>query len=155
MLCIRTHFQLITKATRITETSATLIDHVWVTSSENNISNYIMQIDIIDHFPLVSQFVRRHFFKPETVYINKRIITLSALEAFNNDISEVGWNDVLESSWPDKAFDVFFNIFYHLFQENFPNRKIKINTKKDRSPYVTTARRNSIKEKNKTGATGT
>lgn len=142
-------FPLITKATRVTDTSATLIDHIWVTRTENNINNYILQTDITDHFPVVSQFTSCYLHKPEPVYITKRTITQAALETFINDLSEVGWNDVFESNCPDRSYNLFFNKFNHLFQKNFPERKIRVNPKHDYSPYVTPALRNSIKERNR------
>lgn len=43
-------FPLITKSTRVTNTSATLIDHIWSTQIEDNVSNVIIQTDITDHF---------------------------------------------------------------------------------------------------------
>lgn len=46
---------LITRPTRITETSATLIDQVRVSRADNNVSNYVIHADITDHFPVISQ----------------------------------------------------------------------------------------------------
>ena len=43
----------------------------------------------------------------------------------------------------------FFHKFNNLFQKNFPERRICINIKKERSPHITLALRNSIKEKNR------
>lgn len=136
---------LITKATRVTNTSATLIDHIWVTKTENNINNCTLQLDITDHFPVVSQFSNHSSFNPETVYITKRTISQAALENFSNDLLGVRWDDVLESNYPDKSYDFVLNKFDHQFQKIFPKRRKRVNDKNDHSPYVTAALRNSIK----------
>ena len=49
-------FPLTTLPTRITDTSATIIDHIWSTYVENNVGNYVIKTDITDHFPVVSLF---------------------------------------------------------------------------------------------------
>lgn len=66
---------LTTKPTRVSETSATLIDHVWTSVAECNTGNYIVYTDITDHFPLISQFkLIKTNAKPPTS-IRKGIIT--------------------------------------------------------------------------------
>lgn len=53
-------FPSITKPTRVTNNTATLIDHIWSTQIEYNINNYVIQTDISDHFPTFSQFKFHH-----------------------------------------------------------------------------------------------
>ena len=45
-------FNSITKPTRVTDTSATLIDHIWSNDTLNNTSNGIVFTRISDHFPV-------------------------------------------------------------------------------------------------------
>ena len=101
-------FPLITRPTRITDASATLIDHIWVSQLESNISNHIIHTDITDHFPVVSQFKFHNSIKRNPVYINKRVITQTALENLSKDLSQVNWTDVLESNCPNESYDIFF-----------------------------------------------
>ena len=49
-------FPLTIQPTRVTSTSATLIDHNWSPKVENNTTNYTIKTDITDHFPVVSVF---------------------------------------------------------------------------------------------------
>lgn len=49
-------FPLITRTTRVTDNTATLIDHIWSTQVEPNVNNLIIETDISDHFPIISQF---------------------------------------------------------------------------------------------------
>ena len=142
-------FPLITKPSRITETTATLIDHIWTSQLESNVGNYIIHSDISDHFPIFSQF-KINSSKPDTrTHINKRIITPTALEQFNNELAHVNWNNVFTSSCPNYGYDIFYDEFNKLFEIHFPIRKTRINNKNVISPYITPALKSSIKEKNR------
>lgn len=57
--------------TRVTGNSATLIDQIWTTNFEDNISNYIVYADITDHFAVYSQFKRDHKFD---AYVEKKTL---------------------------------------------------------------------------------
>lgn len=46
-------FPLITRPATVTETTGSLIDHIWTTQIENNIDNYILETDISGHFPII------------------------------------------------------------------------------------------------------
>lgn len=49
-------FPFISKSTKVTETTVIFIDSIWTTQLKFNIGNYIIQTDITDYFPIVSQF---------------------------------------------------------------------------------------------------
>lgn len=142
-------FPLITKPTRVTNDSATLIDHIWITRTEDNIANYIIHSDITDHFPVLSQFnsIKREPAKP--VFIKKRLITQTAVEHFITDLSEVNWEDVLTSNCASESYNLFFTRFISFYHKHFPEKNICLKKKDERSPYVTPALKKSIKEKNR------
>ena len=142
-------FPLITRPTRITNTTATLIDHIWTSNVDSNINNFIIKTDLSDHYPVVSQFNEVLSKQNHPVYNNKRILSQTALNKFVNDIRKVNWSDVLELNCPDSAYNVFFDKFNNMFQNNFPVRRVVMNNKQERSPYITSALRNSIKEKHR------
>ena len=48
--------QTITKPTRVTYRSATLIDHIWTNDMQNYIRSGILYSSISDHFPVLSLF---------------------------------------------------------------------------------------------------
>lgn len=83
-------FPLITKPTRITDTSASLIDHMWSTSVELNTSNCILHSDTTDHFPIISQFKLQFLSRNKSKFISKRCITEVALEGFKNERRNIG-----------------------------------------------------------------
>lgn len=141
-------FQLITKPTRVTSTSATHIDHIWSTEIEGNIGNYVLQSDITDHFPTVSQFSFVHA-NPEPQFVYKRLVSATSMENFNIDLGLLNWNQVLNSTCCDEAYSLFYDEFYNPFKKHFPIQKSYLNKKNEISPYITPALQRSIKEKHR------
>ena len=52
----KSFFNSITKPTRVTSTSATLIDHIWTNNMRENIFNGILYDMTSDHFPVLSMY---------------------------------------------------------------------------------------------------
>ena len=79
----------ITKPTRVTTNSATLIDNIFcndITNIENTFSG-ILYSDVSDHLPIfyIDNLKKQ---KPETKYINKRFITPENIEIFSNKLED-------------------------------------------------------------------
>ena len=81
-------FLLPTKPTRVTDTTTTLINHIWTTQVETNVGNYIINSDNSDNFPILSQFKQEVASHPPT-YVNKRTIIDFALNNFKNGLYKV------------------------------------------------------------------
>ena len=98
-------YPLINRPTWEISTSATLKDNIWTSQPEENVSSHIIHTDILDHFPMFFQCKLIYpTYKPQ--YIDKRFVTDAALEVFSNCLSATEWNDVLNSSCPDEAYNV-------------------------------------------------
>ena len=69
-------FNLIIKPTRVTSTSATIIDHIWSNNAENCKYNGIVFEAISDHFPTFAVFDESENNIQETQFINKNLETL-------------------------------------------------------------------------------
>ena len=50
------YFNTITKPTRVTPTSATLIDHMWTNNLKNLSMSGILYVNLSDHFPVFANF---------------------------------------------------------------------------------------------------
>lgn len=138
---------LTTKPTRVTDSSATLIDHIWTSCPELNIGNYIVYSHLTDHFPVVSQFKLKSKLASAN-YSYKRIVNIKGLTKFTSELNTASFDDVMASQCPNAAYNKFHSIIDHLFQKHFPIRKINT-VKQDKSPYITPALRASIKEKHR------
>lgn len=142
-------FPLTTKPTRVTDTTATIIDHIWTSLAEINTGNYIIQTDITDHFPILSQFELININANIPVYIQKRIMSTIALNLFNSEVEGFRWDRVFVSQCPLEAYNLFYEGFNILFQKHFPLKSVCINNKHEHRPYITLALKNSIKEKHR------
>ena len=125
----------ITRPTRVTSNSATLIDHLWSNNYENLIANGSIYSHITDHFPVMSVF--KHSFHSnsdrlnEGRYIEYRVYSDEGLIDFKGDLSDVNWGLVLSSNNVQVAYDNFELIFKALFCKHFPvKRKFITSTKK-------------------------
>lgn len=139
---------LTTKPTRVSSTTATLIDQIWSTQVEANIGNYIIHSDVSDHFTVVSQFRYEPSCHPPS-YSFKRIISDNALNNFRDELSSVNWNEVIQCTSPDESFNIFLNKFNLIYQKHFPLKKICSNNKYNTSPHITPALKRCIREKNR------
>ena len=138
---------LTTKPTRITDTTATLIDHIWTTLSELNVGNYIINTDVSDHLPVLSQF--KFMLDNSPTFVKRRTINESTLNSFQTELEKTNWINVLQCTCPNESFTLFFNTFNAIFQRNFPVKTKTVSTKSILSPYITPALKRSINEKNR------
>lgn len=138
---------LTTKPTRVTDTTTTLIDHIWSSQADTNTGNFIINTEISDHYPVISQFSTTVSHKPIVFY--KRIINDFTLNTFKEDLSKVNWNNVTQCSCPEESFNIFLHEFNTLYHKHFVVKKHCLNNKHIISPYITSALKKSITEKNR------
>ena len=132
-------------ATRVTVTSSTLIDHIWSTQVENNIANDIMKTDISDHYPVLSVFKCDKRSQP--TYITKRIFHHNSLQKVYKTLLIINWSPIEECKCPNNAYISFHDKFKSNFEKCFPEKAIKLNCEKERSPHIPQALGISIREK--------
>jgi len=128
---------LINKPTRITERSATLIDHIF-TNTHSKGYNYFQGVlitDISDHYPVFH--ISQDKSNPLNNGDNYRMITAKnehRMQAFKDRISNNDWSFVLNMSESEPAFNSFYNTYKQIHDEAFPLNKQKITLYKSRLP---------------------
>ena len=151
-------FPLITKATRITDDTATLIDNIFTNNLEklNDSVNGVVFSDISDHLPIVHIFnsiiLDKNRNTNETTVTYQREYNKANIESFKDAVKNISWNEVLnESNDSEKAYNEFLKLFMGVYEANFPlkrkEKKRKIN--KIKSPWMTRCILKSVKNKNK------
>lgn len=134
---------LITKPTRITGHSQTLIDHIWTNNITENTKSksYILITDLSDHLPCVTIFESSDFNKVGYKYINYRKFTDSTRENFRQRICD--GKDVLHflsnnphTDTQQKYKDVF-DYITKWYDDSFPLKTKKIHTKTLSKPWIT------------------
>jgi hypothetical protein len=140
-------FPVISRPTRVTANSVTLIDNIF-TNDISNTNNHqgIFFIDISDNFPVF--FING---KSDTAtsdkFIWKRSIDANNINAFQYELLQTHWNDVLDCNDGQVAFEKFHCKFSRLYNTFFPLKKIKLNYK-NRKPWLTNCLKKSIRTKN-------
>ena len=127
--------QVITKPTRITKTSKTLIDHAIVTNSKN-----VLVADCADpggisdhHLIFLAYSLKKPKFKPYTVTTRnfKRI----NWDAFYQDLEELPWENIFNNSDVNSKVTIFETYTNELLDKHAPFRTFRV-TKTDPTPWI-------------------
>ena len=137
----------IDKPTRVRNTSATLIDNIFVNNPEQVKFSGNLISDISDHFSqfCIMKSVRE---KPTKVQKTKfRDYSRFSADRFNDDLSQLDWNNILSNANNDmdKLFSSFYNKFNKIVNKHAPMKTLSHRKAKQFSkPWITKGIRTSI-----------
>ena len=117
-------YPLIDKPTRVTDSSATLIDNIFTNELCHNLTCGILFNDISDHLPifvLCEYNIKRNIVK-EFQHIRK--ITEDTLASLSNELSQQSWDNVLNINDVNQAYDNFLYIFIDIFKKHCPLKRV-------------------------------
>ena len=142
-------FPTITKPTRITETTATLLDNLIVNLALNqNYQSGILVEDISDHLPCILILKERKFEQKEPIKITTRSMTDKNIASINEHLSNIPWECVLTSDSVDENFNRFHKLLLESVEENTTVKNITIPYKQRlKEPWMTTGIKKSITKK--------
>ena len=139
---------LISRPTRITNSSVTLIDNIFTNNHDNlNCSlSGILVADVSDHFPIFH--INRSFSVEVTEsFIVTRVFNEKNKQKFREPISAVDWTEICNIPDTQNSFSHFHSVLISLQDKCFP--KIRIRKKySNRKPWLSDGLRNSIRNKN-------
>ncbi|MGB5437968.1 MAG: endonuclease/exonuclease/phosphatase family protein, partial [Maribacter sp.] len=120
--------QLVLNPTRITDTTATLIDHIY-TDNKKIVSNvYVSNSSISDHRPIfcsVSMCLPKSGPKGHTTIAYRSFKNFDE-SAFFRDLSEAPFHSVFHFSVADDAFNHFYNILSTIIDKHVPMRQHRV-----------------------------
>lgn len=127
------YIPLITKPSRITEKSATLIDNVFTNAiHDTGIIQGLLYTDISDHLPVFAIFakIKDNSVSNKEEFIFKRRFHPDKVKKFHEALQYADW-DVISNNTidPQHAFTAFHSHFMKLYNKHFPLQKIKIGYK--------------------------
>ena len=104
-------YSLINKPTRITSSSATVLDHIWTNTYSNVIKAKILLHPISDHLPLFTCF---EAYQHKSIHNSKiRIFNPENINSFHNTLDSTYDIDVvLRESDPNLAYELFIYHYY-------------------------------------------
>ena len=138
-------YPLISKATRITSHSATLIDNI-SNDLDNQKFSAILWSDISDHLPIFQ--ITNCSLKPKTkssVY-HKRLVTTDNIENFRSHLCSINW-DFSQSSSSNALYNSFMDCLYPIYETCFPVKIITVKENSKAKPWFTSGLQNSCRRK--------
>ena len=140
---------LISRPTRITPDSATLIDNIFTNNHDdmNNSLNGLLVTDISDHFPIFHVNRSLSVEEIDSSFVT-RVFNERNKQAYLDAISETDWSEICNVHDTQKSFDLFHSKLITFYNKYFP--EVRINKKySNRKPWLSEALRSSIRNKNK------
>ena len=140
--------QVVTKPTRCTLLTATLIDHVITNSNSQSFNTIILISFLSDHFPLFHFLnLRKETLLPKIIY--SRDNSEDSIKRFNDSLMAMSWNNVTQYNDPQLSFNNFTENFSSLHDIHLPIVSKKFNRNYHKiEPWITngllTSRRHKI-----------
>jgi len=137
--CIFSHhfYPTVNKPTRITATSATLIDNIITNVCQTQFISSILYADISDHLPIIiqtdSKLKKNNFNKIQY----RRFFRETSKNKFIKSIRSVNWDDITADT-ADTGYTKFHDVFCDIYESSFPLSKVNVTRKKNpRKPWMT------------------
>ena len=131
---------VINKPTRVTKTTATAIDHIFINSvTTTKFKTGIIKSNISYHFLIffVADY-NIHIKETKEHFKFRRDLSDFSVEKFKYKLHTVSWDSITNSSDTNKAYDNFIETFSSLCDECFPKKKIKLKPQKYNNPWKRT-----------------
>ena len=140
-------YLLITRPTRVTANSATLIGNIFTNHFDKSLqsSEGILVTDITDHYP-VFHINRQITTMDSEIYIERGLYNQRNKQTFLGAIQEIDWGEIYSTPGTQSCFDIFHGKLVRLLNKCFPKVRMKMKYN-NRKPWLSDALRNSIKWK--------
>nr|XP_027222593.1 uncharacterized protein LOC113814735 [Penaeus vannamei] len=143
-------YNCITKPTRVTDSSATLLDHIWTNDLAHNLDNTIIYSHISDHFPVLSEFKSNvTIAQSGKIDIQYRDFSEQNVQLFTQHLQTVSWDLVYIPANPNIKLANFYTIFTTSFNVFFPLLHKSLKPRAPAKPYITSEIKTLIAQKNK------
>ena len=122
---------LISRPTRITSNTATLIDNIFTNNIHNCTTSGLLFNDLSDHLPIfvvdVDEFWSDDHSNQSVMYRDKNPTNMTK---FSDQLGSVDWSVVENFNDPKIAYTTFHTKFKEIYNCCFPLKKVKSNAEK-------------------------
>lgn len=125
--------QLITKATRTTSTTSSLLDHVY-TNSERISGSGVVETYISDHLP-VYVLIKKKKVIYEKVSFTFRQMRSFSFEKLEDALLSINWDDLYQTEDPDECWDHLYSSMLKVLDDLYPEKTM--NNVKKKSEWIT------------------
>jgi hypothetical protein len=116
---------LINRPTRVTSTTATLIDNIFTNRQDiGRCYNGIIPTDVTDHFSIFHIIYNDHVPHHVCTKTYKHIFNESTLKHFKSSIQSTDWHSVIQRNDTGEAYQTFYNKFTDIFRTTIPIKQV-------------------------------
>jgi len=119
--------------TRITDTTATLIDNIFINGVNNKFDSAIVYSDVSDHLLVVIHYSLELSRNVVTKDQTRRIFDTKSIKSFKVALSNTNWSDTLANTLnqdsPNELYSLFIKTFSSIFEKHFPPKIIRSHKK--------------------------
>ena len=122
--------------TRITDNTATIIDHIFIKMAKSNKNSIInsgnLFCDISDHLPnfaIIENMTPRNNKQKRPLI---RIFSEKNIEAFREDLSNSKWEEIIANTDAELCYQDFYRHVCQLYEKNFPLVRLSRKRSKDK-----------------------
>ena len=142
-------YPLITRPTRATATSATLIDNIFTNSFDDSVNGVLLDDTISDHLPVFACVGSEiNDVDKKTVYKFVRSLNQNNVNKFKEKLSKLNQSDLYATNDVNESYSIFIGKLKNLYNEYCPFKKVKNNAKKCKKPWITKGLLKCIRKKN-------
>ena len=128
---------VITRPTRLSFTSATIIDHIYTNDVTSKSKSGIIITDVADHFGTFYMIIKDNNRNQETQKIIRQC-NESNINTFKEQIKQHDFTDIYNTDDINLAYDKFISVIQTKYELAFPLKKIKLRNKFiKRDPWMT------------------
>ena len=150
-LLINNFIPVITMPTRITSTTATLIDHMYYYEGTKHTKNMSVKSgnfleDITDHLPNYMLVIN----KKQQSKVERPLIRLFSernMVKFKHELQNVNWRSAFDVEDVNQAYENFIKLFTHHYNSCFTLTRLSRKRSRDK-PWITSALKKSSRKKN-------
>ena len=148
LLSANSLYPTISKPTRITSHSATLIDNIFTNNLDRVMVSGILYSDLSDHLPVfqITNYQPQIYNTPAK--FKTREITQSSIANFQNELHEINWDEIASFTSPNESYNRFSDILLPIYNKHFPLKTRHTNTNVGSKPWFSTGLHNSCCKKN-------
>ena len=139
---------LITRPTRITSHSKTLIDNIYTTDVTSCIQSGLIINDMTDHLPIFQITEYKHNKKMPIIFNSKRLNNESNINTLINDLVKADWKEIYDSDDINCMYNSFTEKITELYHSNCPIVYEKVKRKRPDKPWMTNGLKNACRKKN-------
>ena len=141
-------YTLISKPTRITSSTATLIDNIFTNNLELNTNSGILYTDLSDHLPVFQVTHVKIIVEPPRQKRFVLLINPTTMLALRSKLEGVDWSSVYSNNSVNESYDTFSSLLTSAYNMSFPLQPARSKPHCSSKPWFSNGLCTSCKRKN-------